>query len=168
VSLSWTFLWTRWQLAPLDWQAIAIFFTGFSAVIGAVYVAKGQNELKENEIKVSLLGRRLDVIKQLRELEAKASLAGEYSAGDVLILQELIQIAMLIFPKCADELNVIYLEVSRMFGANRRSLRAAELGDVDRRLDFEKQAVELGEVVAMRISLLIQDLIAHASIHLDA
>jgi len=65
VNLSWTFLWTRWELAALDWQAIATFAAVFAAWrvgVRQTKILEGQKALKEMEIRVSLLDRRLTVI----------------------------------------------------------------------------------------------------------
>ena len=69
MTLSWTFLWTRWGLAPLDWTAAATLATGVLAVWAARHVGKQQadilkqqNELKESEIKLALLDKRIEII----------------------------------------------------------------------------------------------------------
>ena len=104
--MSWTFLWTRWALAPLDWQAIAT----FAAVAAALWVGlrqtgiqtqqaqilEGQNKLKEAEIKVSLLGRRYDYIKET-SVELYSSINDHERTTDFRIILRNTDMAQLIF-----------------------------------------------------------------------
>ena len=48
----------------VDWQALATFLTGISAVAGALLVARRQNQLRRDEIRVALLQVRRDVLEK--------------------------------------------------------------------------------------------------------
>ena len=165
----------------VDWQAIAT----FAAVAAALWVGirqtslqaqqakilEGQNKLKENEIKVSLLDRRLKVIEQLRELEPKLIPGIPSSYEPIMAFHEPILRARLIFPDCANELD----ELDKVFTAAMSAIRDCKSGEYLAKAGSNEQTSQLiydaqcqGSSAQLRLSQVIGTLIAHASVQLDA
>lgn len=56
---------------PIDWQALTIFLTGIAAVMSAKAVAERQIELRRDEVRLSLLAERREVLSRFRALSGE-------------------------------------------------------------------------------------------------
>lgn len=168
VSIVWWLLWHNPFIEKMDWQgygalwsAAATLVTGLAAVGGAVFVGARQTEiqakqvaLQEQELRLELLARRADAIKELVDFyRAYVPSAGPLSPEVRFEIYDSLTRACLIFPenignlfqKCLDSLNVYSrqrgnadelhcsgsFEEARKQGAAAREVLKGMMGDFD-------------------------------------
>lgn len=177
MGLSWTFLWTQWKLASLDWQATATLIAGVLAVQAARSVGKKQteilnrqNELKSVEIKLVLLDRRMDII---RSMELFAQIVYPQASGQIIDskpideLLKSLRIAELIYPEeIHEELRGLVDRTLRLRSAhNKHNANFSNMNEKQSNAsidDLLKEELDLSSSIAA----LSQRLVAHARVDL--
>ncbi|NCN85456.1 MAG: hypothetical protein GW808_11305 [Sphingomonadales bacterium] len=73
-----------------SWEAFAAFVTGILAISSAVYVGIRQLSIKEQELRLSLLRERRDLIAQFREISGKWWANAKLEDSDISELRKLV------------------------------------------------------------------------------
>lgn len=126
-------------------EATATLIAGLAAVVSAVWVARRQQKIKEQELRLSLLHERRDVIRKFRAFQTKVDSVADLSNEMVSNFWETVQEVRLYFdPATASSVEEVFEEAWQLIGAtaSARLYRQDEMHD-EARIEIEKRRTAL-------------------------
>jgi len=110
--------WTSAFLVSINAEAIATFIAGSAAVVSAVWVARRQQKIKEQELRLSLLHERREVIRKFREFQNKIDGVADLDSEMVGRFWDTVQEVRLYFdPSTATSVEEVFEEAWQLIAA---------------------------------------------------
>ena len=110
--------WLTDFLNSVNAEAIATLVAGIAAVVSAVWVARRQQRIKEQELRLSLLHERREVIRKFREFQSKIDGVRDLTDETVSHFWHTVQEVRLYFdPPTAESVEGVFEEAWQLIAA---------------------------------------------------
>lgn len=110
--------WVATFFTSINAEAAATLLAGSAAVVSAVWVARKQQKIKEQELRLSLLHERRDLIRQFREFQTKIDGVRDLSDEMVSLFWSIVQEVRLYFdPATAKSVELVFEDAWQLIAA---------------------------------------------------